>query len=234
MEKLANIGNLYVYRRVSTIMQEQNGESLDVQMKKCKGYAESVLGKEVARVFTDVGVSGTRRFRTRLGSGKLCEILEKGDVIVASKLDRMFRSAIDCLETARDFSARNIRIILLDIGELSNDSAMGKLMMTISAAFAEVERDRLQERVREVKKEQRLQGKFLGGKRRFGYNITKQGYEVKNKQEQHIIKQIKTLAQEGMTQRMIAESINPQHNINMNQVHICRLMKRLDAERAVA
>ena len=39
MEKLAKIGNLYVYRRVSTIMQEQNGESLDVQMKKCKGYA---------------------------------------------------------------------------------------------------------------------------------------------------------------------------------------------------
>ena len=78
-----------------------------------------------------------------------------------------------------------------------------------------------------------MQGKFLGGKRRFGYNITKQGYEVKNKQEQHIIKQIKTLAQEGMTQRMIAESINRQHNINMNQVHVCRLMKRLD-ERAVA
>jgi putative DNA-invertase from lambdoid prophage Rac len=92
-------------------------------------------------------------------------------VIVAAKLDRMFRSALDALQTSDRFQRDGVSLYLLDLGGDVTGNGMAGLFMKIAAAFAEFERDRLRERIRDVKQDQRKRGLHLGGHRPFGYRV---------------------------------------------------------------
>jgi DNA invertase Pin-like site-specific DNA recombinase len=52
---------------------------------------------------------------------------------------------------------------------------MSKLFITIVAAFAEIEPERIGERTREPKRYLASQGIFTGGKRPFGYDLEPEG-----------------------------------------------------------
>ena len=55
----APAGRVYGYARVSTVMQADEGESLDVQQRTIAGYAQ-MHGLAVERVFVERGVSGSK------------------------------------------------------------------------------------------------------------------------------------------------------------------------------
>ncbi len=73
--------------------------------------------------------------------------LQAGDVVVAAKLDRVFRSALDALQVCEDFKKRGVALHLLDLGGDVTGNGMAGLFMKVAAAFAEFERDRVAERV---------------------------------------------------------------------------------------
>ena len=98
-----------------------------------------------------------------------CSLLEKGDVVMSPKLDRLFRSALDALVVVEDLRKRGVALHLLDLGGDISTNGLSKLFLTIAAAFAEAERDRIRERVGQTKVDQRAQGRFLGGVVPFGY-----------------------------------------------------------------
>ena len=50
-----------------------------------------------------------------------------------------------------------------------------KLFLTIAAASAEAERDRIRERVAQVKRDQRQRGRYLGGKVPYGFRVGAEG-----------------------------------------------------------
>jgi DNA invertase Pin-like site-specific DNA recombinase len=65
-------------------------------------------------------------------------------------------------------------LVLLDLdGDISGHGS--KLFLTIAAAFAEVERDRIRERIGQVKRDQKERGRFLGGTPPWGYRKGKDG-----------------------------------------------------------
>ena len=97
----------------------------------------------------------------------MLEIVQAGDTIIAMRLDRLFRSALDTLRSLEALKARGVRIIFGDIGD--TDSANGRMMLTILAAVSEAERDILRERLKAVKQSERANGKHLGGTLPFGY-----------------------------------------------------------------
>ncbi len=74
---------------------------------------------------------------------------------MSPKLDRLFRSALDALQAVEELKARGVSLVLLDLGGDISGNGPSKLFLTIAAAFAEVERDRIRERVAQVKREQR-------------------------------------------------------------------------------
>ena len=154
---------IYGYCRVSTLKQANEGESLDVQRRQIEGYA-LMHGLTLAEVLIEEGVSGSVPVEERPVGGQLFAKLERGDIVIAAKLDRLFRSALDALKVVESLKGKGVKLHLLDLGGDIAGNGISKLFLTIAAAFAEAERDRIRERISQVKADQKSRGRFLGGK----------------------------------------------------------------------
>ena len=130
------------YCRVSTQKQASEGESLEVQRRQIEGYA-LMHGLKLDDVVVEEGVSGSVPVAERPAGGPLFSGLTKGDVIIAPKLDRLFRSALDALTVVEDLRKRGVALHLLDLGGDISGNGLSKLFLTIAAAFSEAERDRI-------------------------------------------------------------------------------------------
>jgi DNA invertase Pin-like site-specific DNA recombinase len=97
------------------------------------------------RIFTDQGVSGSTACRPQLEA--CMDHLRKGDVLTVWKLDRLGRNTQHVLAVVDQLTSRGIGFRSLTEG-LHTDGPMGKAMLTIMAAFAQLERDTMIERTR--------------------------------------------------------------------------------------
>lgn len=192
---------IYGYLRVSTARQVDEGHSLEVQRRQIEGYA-LMKGLTVERWVVEEGVSGAIPVAKRTSGGPMFDSLASGDILIAAKLDRLFRSSLDALRVVEQLGQRNVRLHLLDLGGDIAGSGLGKLFLTIVAAFAEAERDRLRERVSAVKADQRQKGRYLGGILPFGYG-TEDG-ELVPAMNYTAIAEIRALRQSGITLRQIS------------------------------
>lgn len=96
-------------------------------------------------------MSGSVPLLDRPEGQRLLASLKPGDVVITPKLDRMFRSAVDALVTAEEFKAKKVSLHMLDLGGDVVSNGMSKAFFTMAAAFAELERDTIRERIRTVK-----------------------------------------------------------------------------------
>lgn len=126
---MANIG----YARVST-----GDQNMALQM-------DALREAGVEKVFHDHGVSGS--ISERPGLDRCLDHLREGDVLVVWKLDRLGRSTRHVLAVIDGLTSRGIGFRSLTEG-LHTEGAMGKAMLRIMAAFAELERDTMIERTR--------------------------------------------------------------------------------------
>jgi len=99
----------------------------------------------VDRVFRDQGVSGSTSARPGLDA--CLDHLREGDVLAVWKLDRLGRNTQHVLTVVDDLMSRGIGFRSITEG-LHTEGAMGKAMLTIMAAFAQLERDTMVERTR--------------------------------------------------------------------------------------
>jgi hypothetical protein len=72
--------------------------------------------------------------------------------IDTAKLDRAFRSAADALGTLEQLKDDKVGLHMIDLGGDVTGNGISKLVFTILSAVAENERDRIRERVRDVKR----------------------------------------------------------------------------------
>ncbi|OBY29026.1 recombinase family protein [Mycolicibacter kumamotonensis] len=121
------------YARVSTI--DQNPQ---LQLDALKEAGAS-------RIFTDHGVSGSTANRPQLDA--CLDHLREGDVLTVWKLDRLGRNTRHVLAVIDLLASHGIGFRSLTEG-LHTDGPMGKAMLTIMAAFAQLERDTMIERTR--------------------------------------------------------------------------------------
>jgi putative DNA-invertase from lambdoid prophage Rac len=210
---------IFGYTRVSTGRQAE-GESLDVQQRQLDGYAMQ-RGWALHQVFREEGVSGSVPLAERPEGTKLLAAVRPGDAIVAAKLDRVFRSALDALQMVEELQRRRVSLHLLDLGGDVSGNGMAKLFLTIAAAFAEAERARIRERVSQTKRDQRQRGRYLGGKVPFGFDRRADGGLVENAQEQAIIARARDMRANGATLRRIQAAIDAQHGrkLSLDALH---------------
>src|SRR6202046_554231 len=164
----------YGYCRVSTARQASGGECMDVQGRPIEGFSH-MHGLTLCGVAVEDCVSGSVPVHQRPKGGPLFARLGKGDVVIAPKLDRLFRSALDALQVVEDLRKRGVSLHLLDLGGDISGNGLSKLFLTIAAAFAEAERDRIRERIGQVKADQKARGRYLGGIVPFGYRCGENG-----------------------------------------------------------
>jgi DNA invertase Pin-like site-specific DNA recombinase len=194
----------YGYVRVSTTMQANEGESLEVQQRQIAGYAQ-MHGLIVEKTFIERGVSGSKPLAERPAGSALIGALQPGDIVITPKLDRMFRSALDALDMLSKMKAAGVALHMIDLGGDTTGNGVSKLVFTILSAVAEAERDRTRERITEVKRDQRSRGRFLGGIPPYGYRRvegTRSDLE-KIPEKQSFIHEMVRLREQGLTLRAI-------------------------------
>jgi putative DNA-invertase from lambdoid prophage Rac len=159
---------VFGYCRVSTDRQADSGLSLDEQQRKIEPRCLE-NGWQLETVFVDAGVSGSTPLAKRPQGARLLAALRPGDVIIAAKMDRCFRSAFDALSTIEGFKRRKIGLWLLDLGGDVSGNGISELIVTVLAAVAQFERTLISERIKDAKRNLRRGNRHQGGKRPFGW-----------------------------------------------------------------
>lgn len=139
------------YARVST-----DGQDLTAQTD-----ALVALGVPADRVFSDKGMTGTRRDRPGLNS--VLAACRPGDTLVVTKLDRLARSLRDATDIAEELTRREVR---LNIGGAVYDPTdpVGRLLFNVLGMVAEFESDLIRARTREGMATAKVRGKLKGRK----------------------------------------------------------------------
>jgi len=197
------------YIRVSTEKQSNEGISLDDQKNKIKEYA-NLKDLELVDIIADKGVSGGIPLKQREGGKKLLSKVDNDniDIVISMKLDRLFRDAIDCLTITKEWDNSGIALHLLDLGgnTLDTSSPMGRMFLTMSAGFAEMEKNLIGQRTKNALKYKK-DNKQAYSPTPTGYKRTGDNLE-ENKEEMKTIKLIKKLRESGKSLRKIAEKLN--------------------------
>ena len=131
---------IYGYARVSTKGQAKDGNSLEAQDIALRSAGATEI---YADAFT-----GTKAHRPELD--KLMSVMQSGDTMIVTKLDRIARSATQGIELIQSLLERGITVHVLNMGLLDN-TPTGKLLRNVMLAFAEFERDMIVERTQEGK-----------------------------------------------------------------------------------
>jgi len=197
------------YCRVSTSEQASNGDSLATQKQQITGYA-MMQGWEIGAFFIEAGISGSVPLADRPEGKRLIEAIGPGDIIVTPKLDRMFRNASDALVTLEELKRQGVGLHMLDLGGDVTGNGISKLVFTILSAVAENERDRIRERIRDVKRHLAASGVYGGGKRPFGFDVVGEGKAkrlVPNVEEQAVVARMRTLRDEGQSFHRIGATV---------------------------
>lgn len=124
---------VWAYYRVSTDKQDYNSQKLGVL-----DYCDK-NGLTIEKEVVDDGVSGCIKAKDR-NLNKIIKNGNKGDWLIVSELSRLGRSTIDVLETCRIFGKKGINVYLVKQSIKLDESPMGKMILAILSAFAEMER----------------------------------------------------------------------------------------------
>lgn len=134
------------YARVS-----KNEQCLDVQIQKLK-----VAGCD--EIFQEK-ISGAKDDRPQLKA--LMDKLRKGDTLCVVRLDRLGRRMMKLVELINEFKDKGIEFVSLE-NNLDTSSHMGMLLFNICAAFSEMERELIRERVKAGLDSAKQQGRTGG------------------------------------------------------------------------
>ena len=136
------------YCRVST--QEQN---LDLQVRALKAAGCEVIHRDK--------ISGTTTTKSRPKLKKALRDLQKGDVLVVWKLDRLGRSLGHLIETVFDLKERGVGFVSIS-ESIDTTTPGGKLFFHVMGALAEFERDLIVERTKAGMDAARQRGQHIG------------------------------------------------------------------------
>lgn len=120
------------YARVS-----KNEQSLDVQIQKLTAAGCEEIFQEK--------ISGAKDDRPQLKA--LMNKLRKGDTLCVVRLDRLGRRMMKLVDLINEFKEKSIEFVSLE-NNIDTSNHFGMLLFNICAAFSEMERELIRERVK--------------------------------------------------------------------------------------
>ena len=181
---------VFVYVRVSTTEQAEEGYSLGEQEARLRKLCDA-KGWILVKVYTDGGFSGGNMERPALQ--EMIKAIEKGeaDVVLVDKLDRLSRSQFDTLYLINKVFEPNNVAFVSNKESFDTSTPFGRAMLGILAVFAELERERIKERMSEGREGRAKEGKWRGSVAPTGYDYDKvTGYLEINKYEAEQVKMV--------------------------------------------
>src|SRR5437868_13558345 len=154
MDKTKRVG---LYARVST---KNNGQDPETQLVALREYAQH-RGMHIAGEFVDVGISGAKDRRPELDRLMADARRRRFDVVLVARFDRFARSTKHLVLALEEFSSLGIDFVSVN-ESIDTSSAMGRMVFTVIAAVAELERAIIRERVQAGVQRARREGKRFG------------------------------------------------------------------------
>jgi site-specific DNA recombinase len=193
------------YIRVSTAEQARGEISLEAQDARIRAYC-AAAGLTLRDIYRDEGVSTERPLARREGGAALVRALARREAshVILVRLDRAFRSTIDCLSTVQVWDQTGISLHLVDHGgqSINTASAVGRMFLTMLAGFAEMEKRLIGERTAAALRQKKA--------RHQPYSPTPYGFDrvgdalTPNPTEQAIVHQVQGWRQQGRSLCWIA------------------------------
>ncbi|MDC4241829.1 recombinase family protein [Clostridium tertium] len=155
-----------IYVRQS--LEKKDSLSLEGQVDICK---KQLTEGEQFEIYEDSGFSGKNINRPAME--KLLNDIESGIIskVICYKLDRISRSILDFNKLLVLFQKNKVEFVSCT-ENLDTTSPMGRAMVNIVATFAQLERETIQERVKDNYYKRGTTGAFLGGTIPYGFNRT--------------------------------------------------------------
>jgi DNA invertase Pin-like site-specific DNA recombinase len=144
-----------LYLRVSTVDQHPQTQGIDLrQFAKQRGY-------EIVQEYVDHGVSGTKVRRPALDQLLKDANRPKFDAVLVWSSDRLARSTKHFLQVLDELSELGIQFIS-QREAIDTDGPLGRAIVVIISAIAELERSLIVERVRAGMRRAKLEGRRIG------------------------------------------------------------------------
>jgi DNA invertase Pin-like site-specific DNA recombinase len=182
--------------------------SLDAQEEHVRAYCQA-YGLELVEMIRERAITGKLKLNKRPEGQRIAELTAAGVChIVALKLDRLFRNAVDALNHVEAWEAAGISLHLVDLGgqSINTGSSMGKMMLTMLAGFAEFERNMIAERTTAALNFKKRSGKVYNhvpyGSRAEDGNL------VPDAAERAVIARMGALREQGTSYHRIADELN--------------------------
>jgi DNA invertase Pin-like site-specific DNA recombinase len=144
-----------LYMRVSTVDQHPETQGIELRaFAKQRGY-------EVVHEYVDHGVSGTKARRPALDEMLKDAHRRRFDVVVVWACDRLARSTKHFLQVLDELNELGIQF-LSQREAIDTDGPLGRAIIVIVSAVAELERSLIVERVRAGMRRAKLDGRRIG------------------------------------------------------------------------
>jgi len=148
-----------LYARVSTM---NHGQSPEMQILEIRQFCAR-RGWEIAEEYVDVGISGAKEKRPQLDRLMADAHRRKVDAVVCWKFDRFARSVSHLLRALETFNALGIAFVSLS-ESIDTSTPAGKMVFTVLASVAELERSLIGERVKSGLRNAKAKGVLMGQK----------------------------------------------------------------------
>lgn len=160
---------IVTYARVSTAEQVAMGTSLEDQRTRLRAAVLARAGEHIGH-FEDAGVSGSLARRPGLDALRQ-EVLQGGvDLAIATKIDRVSRSALGLLNLVEELRGHGCHLVLIDEG-LDTSTPAGDLTSGVLGVIGGWERRRIAERTKQGRINVAGEGRFVASTPPFGYQV---------------------------------------------------------------
>src|ERR1043166_6594105 len=205
MGKTPKCTKAIAYVRVSTGKQDL---SMEAQEERIRLYCQ-LNGLDLVEVIRERGITAKIKLNKRPEGSRIAELTAAGVChIVALKLDRLFRNAVDALAHVEEWEQAGISLHLVDMGgqSVNTGSSMGKMLITMLAGFAEFERNMIAERTSAALNYKKAHGEAYNHAP-YGKDV-EDGKLVENASERRVIARMAALREQGLSYAKIAETLN--------------------------
>ena len=203
----------YIYTRVSTELQI-DGYSLEAQKERLRSEAKH-RKMQVCGEYSDEGKSG-KNIAGRPKFKKMLSDIKSGkddiDYVLVFKLSRFGRNAADTLNSLQFMEDYGVNLLCVEDG-IDSAGAAGKLIISVLASVAEIERSNISEQTMAGRRQKARDGLWNGGFAPYGYKLVavegqKSKMLVINEDEAKLIKLIYEKYLSGMGVNAVAKWLN--------------------------
>ena len=159
-----------IYSRKSK--ETDTGESIKNQIKMCEDYFKRQDEECVFEIFQDEGFTGGNVDRPSFQRMLMLSKQRQFDIVACYKVDRLVRNIIEFFKIFDILEQSNVKLVSISEG-FDPDTPGGRIMMTMLAGFAEMERMNIAQRVKDNMAALAKMGRWSGGTPPSGYKSIK-------------------------------------------------------------